>query len=590
MSCFLSLLRGAVGVAARVLAMMVIGLLGWPSTPATAQTLGSAFTYQGVLRDAGQPASGAHDFEFVLYAQASGGSPLGGVQTRSAVPLDGGLFTVSLDFGAQFLGSQRWLEVRVRRSGGSAFTTLSPRQLISPVPYAQFADSVAANSIIGANIVSRSITGSSLALQAVGSAELADGAVTTAKLAAAAVTTAKLGPAAVGSGNIAAQAVLAEHVDPTQVQRRISGICSRGTPMLGVAESGAVICDQPQRIGSTGQSLYERVSVVIRTDGRPLVAYTGPTLMDCNDPDCQTWVTRTLPGALAGSGVSLSLRSDGLPVIAYGTDFSNLGLYIYVCSNSACTAGTNTPLDSGLAATFPSLALRADNTPLIAYYHWDSSQARLFVCNLPSCNTGGLIRTLTTGSTPRSLRIRGNGTPVVALRDFNVGQARLYDCNDAGCASGTLRQLGVTPSIRHALSIGVRADNRPLVAGYLQDFSATPANRLVAYSCLDAGCSSVQPQLLGEAVVVGSDTLIRSDGRALIAHLSAAGSQGSLRLWDCANVECSGGTLRVLDLFPASTSQEVSMALRPDGRPVIAYASIEPSELRLLVCRTATCQ
>jgi hypothetical protein len=46
-----------------------------------------------------------------------------------------GLFTVTLDFGSEFNGADRWLELAVRTNGGVAFTALTPRQAVMPTPY-----------------------------------------------------------------------------------------------------------------------------------------------------------------------------------------------------------------------------------------------------------------------------------------------------------------------------------------------------------------------------------------------------------------------------------------------------------------------
>jgi hypothetical protein len=48
---------------------------------ASAQPLGTAFTYQGRLTDAGSPGSGTYDFQFILYDSAVGGSQVGPVVT-----------------------------------------------------------------------------------------------------------------------------------------------------------------------------------------------------------------------------------------------------------------------------------------------------------------------------------------------------------------------------------------------------------------------------------------------------------------------------------------------------------------------------
>jgi hypothetical protein len=97
----------------------------------------TAFTYQGRLHQGGAPAAGVFGLQFGLFAAPSGGTPLGGVVTHSAVGVTNGVFTVSLDFGASVFGGQdRWLAIAVRPAGNGNFTPLSPRQPITPTPYA----------------------------------------------------------------------------------------------------------------------------------------------------------------------------------------------------------------------------------------------------------------------------------------------------------------------------------------------------------------------------------------------------------------------------------------------------------------------
>jgi hypothetical protein len=113
------------------------------SVPLRAQTaVGTAFTYQGRLSDAGVPADGAYDLQFKLFAAETAGSQVGSTLTQTDVAVSGGLFTVSLDFGAVFGPDARWLEIGVRPGGSAgAFTTLSPRQRIQPTPSAAYAAS-----------------------------------------------------------------------------------------------------------------------------------------------------------------------------------------------------------------------------------------------------------------------------------------------------------------------------------------------------------------------------------------------------------------------------------------------------------------
>src|SRR5438874_12676488 len=97
----------------------------------------SAFTYQGRLTDGGTPANGNYDLQFALWDSSSGGSQIGATQNFSNIGVSGGIFTVTLDFGANaFPGANRFLEINARLSGASAFTLLTPRQQITSTPYA----------------------------------------------------------------------------------------------------------------------------------------------------------------------------------------------------------------------------------------------------------------------------------------------------------------------------------------------------------------------------------------------------------------------------------------------------------------------
>jgi len=59
----------------------------------------TAFTYQGHLVDAGQPANGNYDIRFTLKTALSGGATVGTPQTADPVAVSEGLFTAILDFG-----------------------------------------------------------------------------------------------------------------------------------------------------------------------------------------------------------------------------------------------------------------------------------------------------------------------------------------------------------------------------------------------------------------------------------------------------------------------------------------------------------
>ena len=111
---------------------------------------GTAFNYQGKLNSGTNPATGSYDLTFSLFSASSGAGQIGNTITNPVTAISAGLFTVTLDFGANFPAADRWLEIGVRTNGSGAFTILSPRQKILAVPYAIYAGaagtaSVAAN-------------------------------------------------------------------------------------------------------------------------------------------------------------------------------------------------------------------------------------------------------------------------------------------------------------------------------------------------------------------------------------------------------------------------------------------------------------
>lgn len=126
--------------------------------------LGTAFTYQGQLQQGGAPHDGTCDLQFTLFDALAAGNPVGSSQTKSGITLTNGLFTVELDFGAVFTGPDRWLEVATRCPAGTgSFTALAPRQPVTAVPYALFANGVPAGSITSAEIAPAAVTDAKVA-------------------------------------------------------------------------------------------------------------------------------------------------------------------------------------------------------------------------------------------------------------------------------------------------------------------------------------------------------------------------------------------------------------------------------------------
>lgn len=115
--------------------LLLLGICGAASV--RAQT--SAFTYQGKLSDAGNPANGQYDLSFSLFDAQAAGNQLGSTVALENVTVSNGIFTVTLDFGSSPFtgGAGKYLEIGVRPGVSvDPFILLSPRQPITSSPYA----------------------------------------------------------------------------------------------------------------------------------------------------------------------------------------------------------------------------------------------------------------------------------------------------------------------------------------------------------------------------------------------------------------------------------------------------------------------
>ena len=266
-------------------------------TPTLAQALTPAFTYQGELRSAGSPANASFDMQFRLYGAEAGGSQIGPLVTRLAVPVANGLFSVPLDFGAaQFAGDRQWLEIAIRPAGGGAYETLSPRTEVTAAPYAWSAAVALANS----------------------------------------VTTTSLVDGAVQASDIAAGAVGTTQINAAQVQRRVSGTCSGTQGVQSVNADGTVVCGSFAGGAGTVTSIATGAGLTggpITASGTISVAPGGIGATEINASEVQRRVT----GTCAGPNYVQQINADGTVGCGPAPSASGWGL----SGNAGTNASTN---------------------------------------------------------------------------------------------------------------------------------------------------------------------------------------------------------------------------------------------------------
>ncbi|MHC4543414.1 MAG: hypothetical protein ACYTDW_01680 [Planctomycetota bacterium] len=138
----------------KMLSILALGLMACAASVSKAAPMGTAFTYQGRLMDANDPADGEYDFQFRMYDANDAGSQVGGDVNASDVDVIEGYFTVELDFASEvFNGDARWLQILVRPGDSNDvrdFVTLSPRQEVTLAPYAIYAKTAGVAHSLGA--------------------------------------------------------------------------------------------------------------------------------------------------------------------------------------------------------------------------------------------------------------------------------------------------------------------------------------------------------------------------------------------------------------------------------------------------------
>lgn len=123
--------------------LWVVAAVGMASAPVLGQA--TSFTYQGQLKQQGQPLTELVDMQFLLFDSDTAETPIAEPlifdgQASDPVQVSNGLFSVELDFGPGALELGQWLEVEVRSphdpSDTGPYTTLTPRAHITAAPFA----------------------------------------------------------------------------------------------------------------------------------------------------------------------------------------------------------------------------------------------------------------------------------------------------------------------------------------------------------------------------------------------------------------------------------------------------------------------
>jgi hypothetical protein len=590
-------------------AVLVLGL----ASASPAAPVGTAFTYQGRLRDGGSQADGNYDFRFIVYGAPVGGSQVGPILTRDDVAVAAGVFTVALDFGAVFDGNARFLETAVRPGSSSgAYAVVSPRQELTPSANAVFSAITGDPTVQRRTVAPTCPPGQYLrALAADGTPTCAadvdtnSGGTVTSLTAGSGLTGGTItssGTIAVNFGGtgLAATAARGDHDHDLAYQARITGACDPGFTLRHVNDDGTVECEASGVSAPTLTALDtagdvgQYTSVTIGADGLGLISYYDVTNGDfkvahCADTACTSATVNTLDTA-GGVGLhtSATIGTDGLGLISY-RDFTNTDVKVAHCHDLACGTATLTTLDSALdVGRNTSVTIGTDGLGLITYYDVTNADLKVAHCSNTAC-TAATLATLdgpaAVGRENSAVTIGADGLGLISYLDETNGNLKVAHCNDVACATATLSSPDTPGTVGFNTSVAIGVDGLALISYY----DVTNVDLKVAH-CNDLACNTATAYTIDTAGSSGFGSAtaltIGADGLGLIAYTD--GGSGDLKVAHCDNLACSTATLSTLD-SAGIVGQYISAAIGADGLALISYYDVTNGDLKVAHCGNVLC-
>jgi len=618
---------------ARISATLALVLL---SATAPAQTpQGTAFTYQGELRQNSAAVTASVDMIFDLFDAPTGGSAVGPSLSFTAgngnpVQVQNGIFTVALDFGAlafnMLVSDERYLRVTIN---GNA---LAPRTKIENAPYAlQSRTSELAYSVSNASVGSAQIVASQVQQRVSGTCTVGssiqsiaqNGTVTCQTNGSGTVTSVGAGAGLTG-GPITGSGTLAianggvglAQIDSSAVQARITGTCTSAQKVLAVNANGTLTCGSDATGTGTVTNIASGTGLTggpISSSGTLSIANGGVGLAQINTNEVQVHITGVcalgeyvrglnadgslicgiVPGTFAritsianaaalGTRIGIAVGTDGLPVLSYAYGQK---LQVVHCTDPACTASVITGVaDTDLinAGQWSAIAIGSDGKPVVVFYD-TSAQVLVVHCANVSCTAADSPAFVdsTTAGPHTSIAIGADGFPVLSYLS-STNNLKIVHCGNLNCTVTVATAFDTNGGSYDAIKIG--ADGLPIASYY--DISN---KHLKVAHCINPVCTAATSVAVDTQVDVGSYTslAIGVDGLPIISYFDT--THADLKVAHCTDVACAGApTITVVDTG-SSVGQYTSIAIGADNLPIISYYDVTNGHLKVAHCGDAAC-
>jgi predicted regulator of Ras-like GTPase activity (Roadblock/LC7/MglB family) len=307
------------------------------------------------------------------------------------------------------------------------------------------------------------------------------------------------------------------------------------------------------------------------------------------------------PGALAGDYASITVGTDGLPIISYRGGGAVGTLNVAHCNDLAC-AGQDEPIsvvdDSGNnVGAYSSIAVGGDGMPVISYYD-DTADALIVAhCNDVACS--GQDETITNVDDAAgalgafcSIAIDRNGLPIISYLDQAANALKVARCVDAACSLPATKIIVDDPAnfVGFYTSIVIGADGQPIVSYYDSSSLAlrvahcdTPASAFGEWTVttVDNPANDVGKY---------SSITIGADGLPVISYQDFTAND--LIVAHCNDVKCAGAneTITLVDGTASAVGDHTSITVGADGLPIVSYRGIgAPGTLKVAHCGDLAC-
>jgi len=326
------------------------------------------------------------------------------------------------------------------------------------------------------------------------------------------------------------------------------------TTDLNVLHCGNASCSSGNIITVVDSSVQGRdSSITIGTDGFPVISYRDDGNSDlkvahCTNTSCSTFDTPTTVAStgFVGFDTSITIGTDGFPVISYGAGSPDFDLMVVHCTNTSCsTSEAPTAVDStGSVGADSSIIIGTDGFPVISYINQGNSDLKVVHCTNTSCSASEAptIVDPSVGSTDifSSITIGTDGFPVISYRDGSTGDLQVVHCTNTSCSSSTITIVDSAVDVG-ATSITIGTDGFPMISYHDQTNQA-----LKVVHCTNISCStSDTPTILDNTADNGDESSIAigTDGLPVISYYNGPGSN-DLKVAKCTNPYCIDNWIR----------------------------------------------